>query len=86
MLCYAFLYTFEQTAIWEGWPDEEWAQALAPLLYEEAQFTYFVLPPASAEEYLLLKEQILDQCGFSSCQAAADFHCWIYQAKPSPRN
>lgn len=43
----------------EGWPEEEWAQALAPLLFGERQLTYFMLSPASAEEYLLLKEQIL---------------------------
>lgn len=61
-----------------------WAQALTPLLSLEAQLAYFALPPASAEEYPLLKLQILAQCKFTSCQAAAEFHRWMCQAKFSP--
>lgn len=50
-----FLYMFKQMAIRECWPEEEWAQALTPMLSGEVQLTHLALPPASAEEYLLLK-------------------------------
>lgn len=63
----------------EGWPKEEWAQTMAPLLTGEAQLTYYTFPPASAGDYMLLKKEVLVWCGLSSCQAAAEFHCWTYK-------
>lgn len=33
----AYLYIFEQTTKQEGWPEEEWAQTLAPLLMGEVK-------------------------------------------------
>lgn len=47
----------------KGWPKEEWAQTMAPLLTGEAQLTYYAFPPASTEDYMLLKEDVLIQCG-----------------------
>lgn len=41
---------FEQTVFREGWLEEEWAQALTPLLTGEAQLAYFSLLPVSAED------------------------------------
>lgn len=51
----AFLYLFEQTALRENWAEDEWTQALAPLLSEEAQKAYFSLPPQVVVEYQDLK-------------------------------
>ncbi len=44
----AFLQVFENTATMEGWPQGDWAWALAPLLTGEAQRAYFALPAATA--------------------------------------
>lgn len=76
--------TIEQTTIWEGWLEEEWAQTLAPLLTGELQLAYYALPPALAEDYPHLKEQIFGCCKFSVCQATAESHHWIYQANFNP--
>lgn len=80
----AYLCTFEQTVYREGCPKELWAQALAPLLTEEAQLAYFSLLLALAEDYPILKEQILRLCGFSSCQTVIEFHHWAYWAGINP--
>lgn len=79
-----YLCTFEQTAFREGWLEEVWAQAPAPLLIRETQLAYFSLPPALAEDYLLLKEQILGCCRFSVYQATTEFHHWVYRAEINP--
>lgn len=47
----AFLQMFETTATSEGWHMDSWARVQAPLLTGEAQHTYYVLPPASANQY-----------------------------------
>lgn len=40
----AYIYTSEQMAIREGWPEDEWPQILALLLTGEAQLQYNALP------------------------------------------
>lgn len=55
----AFLYMFEQMAHCEGCPEEEWAHSLAPLLTVESQWYNYALPPASADDYTILKGEIL---------------------------
>lgn len=65
-------------ALREGWPEEEWAQSLDPLLTSEAQYAYYTLPLTSVEEYPRLKEEVLAKCGLSLCQAVMEFHHWTY--------
>lgn len=77
----ADLYIFEQTAYR---PKDELVQGLAPLLIGEGQLAYFSLPPASAEDYPILKEQILGHSGFSTCQAMTEFNHWVYRAGVNP--
>lgn len=70
---------FEPMAHCEGWPEEGWAQSLAPLITAEAQLAYCTLVPALVEDYLVLREEILAQCSFSSCMLLVEFLHWSYQ-------
>lgn len=71
----AYFYTFEQTVIREDWPEDEWAQALAPLLTREAQLADYSFLLAFTEDYSLLKEQILGLCRFSICCGGDSLLC-----------
>lgn len=81
----AFLQMFENTAHREGWPPEDWAQVLAPLLTGEAQRAYFSLPTASAERYSDVKREILSRLGLSSICAAQGFFEWEYKPRAPAR-
>ncbi|KAI2645879.1 Retrovirus-related Pol polyprotein from transposon 17.6 [Labeo rohita] len=81
----AFLQVFENTARREGWPDDEWARALAPLLTAEAQRAYFSLPLAVAEEYTEVKREILARLGLSPICAAQQFHEWEFKPRVPAR-
>lgn len=54
-------------------------------LIGEAQWAYHSPAPTTAEDYQVLKEEILTQCCLSACQAAAAFHGWNYDASLTPR-
>ncbi len=77
----AFLQVFENTATTEGWPQGDWAWALAPLLTGEAQQAYFALPAAAAAQYAEVKKEILARLGLSSICAAQQFHEWEYRPR-----
>ncbi|XP_067308271.1 uncharacterized protein [Pseudorasbora parva] len=77
----AFLQVFETTATMEGWPEGDWARALAPLLTGEAQQTYFSLPSTTAAQYAEVKREILARLGLSSICAAQQFHEWEYKPR-----
>ncbi len=77
----AFLQVFENTATTEGWPQGDWARALAPLLTGEAQRAYFALPAATAAQYAEVKREILARLGLSSICAAQQFHEWEYKPR-----
>lgn len=81
----AFLQVFENTAHREGWPENEWARALAPLLTGEAQRAYFSLPLASADSYAEVKREILARLGLSPVCAAQQFHEWEYKPRVPTR-
>lgn len=81
-----FLQMFENTATAEGWPQKEWAQALAPLLTGEAQRAYFVLPSTAAGDYDELKRKILGRLGLSPITAAQSFHEWEYKPRVAARS
>lgn len=72
----AFLETFERTAKWEGWPQGDWADVLAPLLTGAAQLAYHALELDEAHDYELMKVEILARCGQSPVNMAGDFYRW----------
>lgn len=55
----AFLGTFKRVAFREGWPEREWANALAPLLTGDAQQAYHALPNDGATNHPTLSDEIL---------------------------
>ncbi len=77
----AFLQVFENTVTMEGWPQGDWARALAPLLTGEAQRAYFALPAATAAQYVEVKREILARLGLSSICAAQQFHECEYKLR-----
>ncbi|XP_026088444.1 uncharacterized protein LOC113062676 [Carassius auratus] len=81
----AFLQVFENTAHREGWLEDEWARALAPLLTGEAQRAYFSLPLTSADSYVEVKREILARLGLSPVSAAQQFHEWEYKPRVPAR-
>ncbi|KAL0184869.1 hypothetical protein M9458_020565, partial [Cirrhinus mrigala] len=81
----AFLRVFETTATHEGWEQDEWARALAPLLTGEAQRAYFSLPPAAAKDYSEVKREILARLDLSPICAAQKFNEWEYKARVPAR-
>lgn len=54
--------------------------------YSLAQLAYCGLMLALTKNYPFLKEQILGRCGFPTCQAMAEFHCWVYHAGVNPHS
>ncbi len=60
-----YLRMFETIASREGWPREDWARILAPLLTGEPQQAYFSLPVSQADSYNELREEILARVGLS---------------------
>ncbi|KAL0149631.1 hypothetical protein M9458_055158 [Cirrhinus mrigala] len=81
----AFLQVFENTATREGWPIEDWALALAPLLTGEAQRTYFSLPLTIVENYEEVKREILARLGLSPICTAQQFFEWEYKPRVPAR-
>ncbi|XP_010770800.1 uncharacterized protein [Notothenia coriiceps] len=59
----AYLDIFEGTAAACGWPEEEWAARLLPLLSGSAQLAAHSLPAASRHVYRHLRKAILDRLG-----------------------
>ncbi|KAK5851293.1 hypothetical protein PBY51_002096 [Eleginops maclovinus] len=59
----AYLDIFEGTAAACGWPEEEWAVRLLPLLAGEAQLAAHSLPASDRHEYKQLRRAILDRLG-----------------------
>ncbi|KAL0186157.1 hypothetical protein M9458_017827, partial [Cirrhinus mrigala] len=77
----AFLQVFENTATREGWPLEDWALALAPLLTGEAQRAYFSLPLTVAENY----DEVIARLGLSPICVAQQFHEWEFKPRVPAR-
>lgn len=46
-----------------------------------AQRAYHVLSAEEAEDYILVKPEILAHCGLFSAQIVAEFHCWCYHSE-----
>ncbi|KAK5852452.1 hypothetical protein PBY51_023920 [Eleginops maclovinus] len=59
----AYLDIFEGTAAACGWPEEEWAVRLLPLLAGAAQLAAHSLPASDRHEYKQLRRAILDRLG-----------------------
>ncbi len=70
----SYLMMFEAIATQEGWPREEWARVLAPLLTGEAQLAYFSTQPTLRESYDELRKEIMARVGLSPISAAQQFH------------
>ncbi len=66
----AYLHTFEVVARREGCDQAEWAQLLAPLLTGEPIRVYNSLSAVSANDYAILKNEILARVGLSPICAA----------------
>ncbi len=61
----SYLMMFEAIATQEGWPREEWARVLAPLLTGEPQRAYFSTQPMLRESYDELRREIMARVGLS---------------------
>ncbi|KAK0133481.1 hypothetical protein N1851_031006 [Merluccius polli] len=61
----SFLEMFETTAAACGWPVEEWAVRLLPLLSGDAQTAALGLPAPSRGQYGEVKRAVLDRLGLS---------------------
>ncbi|XP_056282655.1 uncharacterized protein LOC130201606 [Pseudoliparis swirei] len=61
----AYLETFEATAEACGWPADEWAIRLLPLLAGEAQTAALGLPPAARRIYPEVRRAVMDRLGLS---------------------
>ncbi len=77
----SFLLMFESIASQEGWPRDEWARVLAPLLTGEPQRAYFAMPPELTGSYEDLKKEILSRVGLSPVAAAQLVHEWEYSSR-----
>ncbi|KAK5852368.1 hypothetical protein PBY51_023840 [Eleginops maclovinus] len=73
----AYLDIFEGTAAACGWPEEEWAVWLLPLLAGEAQLAAHGLPASDRHEYKQLRRAILDRLG-----STPEGHCRRFRALP----
>ncbi|KAM9699281.1 uncharacterized protein ACNS7B_003496 isoform 1-T1 [Menidia menidia] len=63
---HSFLGVFEATASACGWPEEEWAVRLLPLLSGEAQTAALGLPAASRGRFPEVRRAVLDRLGMSA--------------------
>ncbi len=80
-----YLSMFETIASREGWPREDWARILAPLLTGEPQQAYFSLPVSQADSYNELRKEILARVGLSPIAAAQLFRTWEYNGRLTAR-
>ncbi len=76
-----YLSMFETIASREGWPREDLARLLAPLLTGEPQQAYFSLPVSQADSYNELRKEILTRVGLSPIAAAQLFRTWEYNGR-----
>ncbi len=77
----SYLMMFEAIATQEGWPREEWARVLAPLLTGEPQWAYFSTQPLLRESYDELRREIMGRVGLSPVSAAQQFHDWEFNTR-----
>ncbi len=77
----SYLMMFEAIATQEGWPREEWARVLAPLLTGEPQRAYFSTQPLLRESYDELRREIMGRVGLSPVSAAQQFHDWEFKTR-----
>ncbi len=77
----SYLMMFEAIATQEGWPREEWARVLAPLLTGEPQRAYFSTQPLLRESYDELRKEIMGRVGLSPLSAAQQFHDWEFKTR-----
>ncbi|KAM5158217.1 uncharacterized protein ACMZJ9_009478 [Mantella aurantiaca] len=82
----AYLTTFERTAERETWPQDQWAGILAPFLTGEPQRAYCNLPVAVAEDYTMLKGEILARLGVTTTVRAHRVHDWPFHPDRSPQS
>ena len=59
----AFLETFQVVAEVSGWPHQEWAHCLLPLLMGEAQLAAHSLPAGAQRDYGTIARAIRDRLG-----------------------
>ncbi|XP_058855297.1 uncharacterized protein LOC131701473 [Acipenser ruthenus] len=82
----AYLLAFERTAIREGWPRVQWAGILSTFLIGDAQKAYFDLATEKANNYDVLKAEILARARITTALRAQKYHSWSYSGSLPPRS
>lgn len=75
----AYLHAFEATAAREGWAKTQWVGLLASFLSDEALKVFQDLEASVAQDYDLLKDEILSCHGLTKFSMAQGFHNWTFQ-------
>lgn len=81
----ADLLAFEKTTTWERWSHEKWAGIIAQFLAGD-QKAYFDLATAAADNYDVLKAEILARAGIITTLIAQKYHSWIFKMSLPPRS
>ena len=81
----AYLHAFENTATREKWPKDQWVGILAPFLSGESQKAFQDLDSTTANDYDVLKEEILSRIGLTKFGMAQRFHNWGFRNDQPPR-
>ena len=81
----AYLYAFEATTTWEGWPKTQWVGLLAPFLSGESLKAFQDLETSVAQDYDQLKAEILSRHGITRFSLAQRFHTWTFRTGITPR-
>uniref|UniRef100_A0A667XFM0 CCHC-type domain-containing protein n=1 Tax=Myripristis murdjan TaxID=586833 RepID=A0A667XFM0_9TELE len=82
----AYLHAFEATAAREGWPKAQWVGLLAPFLSGEALNAFQDLEADIAQDYDILKDEILSRHGLTKFSMAQRYHNWSFQNGQTPRS
>nr|XP_033815029.1 uncharacterized protein LOC117366998 [Geotrypetes seraphini] len=80
-----FLVAFERVATAAGWPQGQWAVRLLPCLAGETLSAFQTLAPELANDYLAVKNHILEYLGYTPEHYRQRFRATVMQDKERPK-